>query len=416
MDHQSFKLDKYKMKETRVFRDVIHGYITVDYYPIWQLINTRAFQRLRRIKQLGGTCMVFHTAEHSRFVHSLGVYEIVRKMLQMEEITSHLNDYQQLTVLCAALLHDIGHGPYSHSFEQVMEMPHETMSIRIILEDEEISGLLSSVHQHLPQDVANVLRKKADKPLMVQMISSQLDADRMDYLLRDSYFAGVTYGQFDMSRILRTLRVKDERIVFKESGVQAIEDYILARYYMYWQVYYHPVGLSYEHIFHSIMTRIRDLAAHDYVFKTDMNELAPLLKNQYTVEQYISLDESVLTYYIQRFTKEDDFILSDLSKRFVNRRLLKFETLKDHAQLDNIKTLSDAAGYDHRYYVADEQMIQVLYVYDAPGTSISEIEILKEDGTVHSLMEESEIVQAIVNGKPKQEAKVFFVRELKEVL
>lgn len=166
-------------------------------------------------------------------------------MCALDPIDKHLNDYDKLTVMCAGLLHDIGHGPFSHTFEGAFHTNHEEMTRRMILEDSEVHRVLSSMHEDLPLDVANVIAHKASKPMIVQMVSSQLDADRMDYLLRDSYFAGVTYGEFDRSRILRTLRIKDDRIVFKYSGVQAIEDYILARYHMYYQVYFHPTARSY---------------------------------------------------------------------------------------------------------------------------------------------------------------------------
>ncbi|MBO6048131.1 MAG: HD domain-containing protein [Erysipelotrichaceae bacterium] len=414
MNHEDFRLSDYKMFETRVFRDVIHGYITVEYWPIWKLINTSAFQRLRRIKQLGGVNMVFQTAEHSRFVHSLGVYEVARRMLDSDDIDNALNDYEKLCVLCAALLHDVGHGPYSHSFEQVIGMRHEIMSVRIIREDDEISSILSAIDPDLPMDVANVIDKKADKPVMVQMISSQLDADRMDYLLRDSYFAGVTYGQFDMSRILRTVRVCDNRLVFKESGIQAIEDYMLARYYTYWQVYYHPIGLSYEHLIHAIMNRLKDLKDSDYCFKTDLSLLWPVLDGDFSVAQYLRLDEVIVGYLFECLSQEDDFIVRDLSRRLINRQLLKTITWESDEQLERIKRLSDEAGYDHKYYVFDDKMMQVFYENDAPNSHISEIDLLEPDGTIHSLLEKSEIVQAIVGGKPKQDAKIFYVKEIKE--
>ena len=118
-------LEDYRLFDTKVFRDVVHDYIRVEYMPIWKLINTKEFQRLRRIKQLGGTSMVFPSAEHSRFVHSLGVYEITRQMTELDQVKNHLTDYERLTVLCAALLHDLGHGPFSHSFEGIFQYNHE---------------------------------------------------------------------------------------------------------------------------------------------------------------------------------------------------------------------------------------------------------------------------------------------------
>lgn len=412
MEKNSLKLENLRLFESKVFRDAVHDYIRVEYLPIWQLINAPEMQRLRRIKQLGGTSMVFQSAEHSRFTHSLGVYEIVRQMIALEQLKDQLTDYEKLTVLCAGLLHDIGHGPFSHSFEPIFKTSHETMTIRIIKEDSHIHRVLAAVHPQLPDDVAAVIEKSA-KPLLVQMISSQLDADRMDYLLRDSYFCGVTYGQFDMSRLLRTLRIIDHRIVFKASGVQAIEDYILARYHMYWQVYYHPTVRSYEHLLQSIMRRVKDLYESGYVFKTNIDYLLPILKGEATVTEYEVLDEDVMLYYFHRFINEDDTILSDLAYRFVNRRLFKFTSLKSSAELKEIEKQSAACGFDPRYYVTSDLAKNIPYHHYEIGDLIGEIDILDDDGMIVSLPERSEIVSAIIHAKAKEDAKVFFVKELK---
>lgn len=249
---EDFQLTSIELNEKRVLRDAIHDYIHVDHLLIWYLINSKEVQRLRRIKQLGGTYQVFQSAEHSRFAHSLGVYQVVRKMLETECLDECLNDYDKLCVMCAGLLHDIGHGPFSHSFEGVFYHDHEEMTIRMILEESEVHDILYDFYEELPQDVASIIAHTHPNRILIQMVSSQLDADRMDYLLRDSYMTGTTYGHFDMSRILRTMRVIDGKLVFKESGVQAIENYILARYHMYWQVYFHATARSYEHLLQAI--------------------------------------------------------------------------------------------------------------------------------------------------------------------
>lgn len=412
MNKHELKLEDYLLFDNKVFRDAIHGYIRVELLPIWNLINTGEMQRLRRIKQLGGTSMVFQSAEHSRFTHSLGVYEIVRQIISLDQVKDHLDDYEKLCVMCAGLLHDVGHGPFSHSFESVMPCSHEEMSVRIILEDSEVHDVLASVHEDLPQDVATIIQKKA-RPLLVQLVSSQLDCDRMDYLLRDSYCCGVTYGNFDMSRILRTMRIKDGHMVIKASGVQAIEDYILARYHMYWQVYYHPVCRSYEHLLQSILTRVKDLYDSGYVFFSDISLLKPLLEDHMSVSDYVALDESVMMYYFRVFMQEDDAILKDLSERFLKRHLLKYKTLESPEALTRIQRISDAHGFDHRYYVTSDYAKNVPYKHYDISNQTAEIEILKEDGQIVSLPETSEIVQAIIHAKEKEDAKVFFVKEIK---
>lgn len=411
----TFVLSEIEMNEKRVLRDAIYDYIHVDHLVIWKLINSKEMQRLRRVKQLGGTYQVFQSAEHSRFVHSLGVYQVVRRMLETECLDDALNDYDKLCVMCAGLLHDIGHGPFSHSFEGVFEENHEDVTVRMILEKSEVHDILSSLYEELPKDVASIIQHTHSNQILIQMVSSQLDADRMDYLLRDSYMTGTTYGQFDMSRILRTMRICDHKIVYKESGVQAIENYILARYHMYWQVYYHPTARSYEHLLQSILKRVKDLYYYGFEFKTNLKYLIPFLENHMSVDDFTSLDESVILYYFKEFTNEDDFILNDLSSRFLNRRLFKYKQLKDQYELQRIKALSEQLGYNPDYYIISDNQKQVPYLHYGESGELSEIEILDLDGNLSPLPSKSEIVAAILNSKKfKSDKKVFFPKEIKD--
>lgn len=412
---KEFLLKDIEMNEKRVLRDAIHDYIHVDHLVIWHLINSQEMQRLRRIKQLGGTYQVFQSAEHSRFVHSLGVYQIVRKMLEAECIDDCLNDYDKLCVMCAGLLHDIGHGPFSHSFEGVFGDSHEDMTVRIILENSEVHDILSAVSEELPKDVASIIQHTHPNQILIQMVSSQLDADRMDYLLRDSYMTGTTYGQYDMSRILRTMRICNGKIVYKESGVQAIENYILARYHMYWQVYYHPTARSYEHLLQSIFLRVKDLYYDNFGFYTDLHYLKPFLDNDLAVKDFTEFDESVVLFYFKEFIKEEDFILSDLSSRFLNRRLFKYKQLKDYEELENIKEKAWQLGYNPRYYIVSDNQKQVPYLHYGETGELSEIEILSVNGDLSPLPSKSEIVSAILNSKRyKSDKKVFFPKEIKD--
>ena len=170
-----------KTDEVKVLRDPIHGYIHVDYQVVWQCINSAWFQRMRRIRQLGGAFMVYHTADHTRFGHSLGVYELVRRMVtEVPDISKALNEREKVTVMLAGLLHDIGHGPYSHAFERISGENHELYSCRVVEEGPEISGILEHAAAGLSKDVADVIRHQSSNPLLPQMVSAQLDADRMD--------------------------------------------------------------------------------------------------------------------------------------------------------------------------------------------------------------------------------------------
>lgn len=414
---EDFRLKSIELNEKRVIRDAIHDYIHVDHLIIWRLINSKEMQRLRRIKQLGGTYQVFQSAEHSRFVHSLGVYQVVRRMLETECLTNALSDYDKLCVMCAGLLHDIGHGPFSHSFEGVFEENHEDMTVRMILEKSEVHDILVSLYTQLPQDVASIIQHTHPNRILIQMVSSQLDADRMDYLLRDSYMSGTTYGHFDMSRILRTMRIRDGKIVYKESGVQAIENYILARYHMYWQVYYHPTARSYEHLLQSVFQRVKDLYYDGYVFQTHLHYLIPMLEHRFQVSDFVDLDEAVILYYFKEFTREKDFILSDLSSRFLNRHLFKYKQLKSQKDLMSIKAIAQAKGYHPDYYIVSDNQKQIPYLHYGESGELSEIEILDSEGCLSPLPMKSEIVSAILNSKRfKSDQKVFFPKEIKDEL
>lgn len=416
MHRNDYVLEKDRLNESRVFRDPIHRYIHIYHLPFWQLINTKEMQRLRRIHQLGGTHQVYQTAEHTRFPHSLGVYEVVRRMLELETFQGQLNDYERLSVLCSALLHDVGHGPFSHSFEHVFAVSHEDFTRRIILDpDTEVNQVLASYHPKLPEDVASIIEKTHPNPLLIQLVSSQIDGDRMDYLLRDSYFTGTSYGNFDMERILRTLRVKNKQIVFKESGVQAIEDYILARYHMYWQVYYHPTTRSYERLLILIFRRIRDLYQQSYPFENPMPYLMPFIAGEdVSVEAYLKMDESCLLYYFSLLEETKDAILSDLCTRFLSRKLFKYRNLKDEADYARIRDQLEKLGYDVNYYLAMDDPKQTPYIHYGAGHEVEEIQILRPDGSIRLLPEVSEIVHAIVESKlDKQDKKVYFPKEVK---
>lgn len=396
-----------KTNEVKVMRDPVHGYIHVEYQVIWDCINAREFQRLRRIHQLGGTYMVYHTAEHSRFAHSLGVYEITRRMVNEVSGLKELSEEDKVTVMCAALLHDVGHGPFSHAFEAITPTSHETYTRRIILEDTQIHRILSNVANDFPNKVASIIDYSHPNDLLNQIVSGQLDADRMDYLLRDAYFTGTSYGNFDLERILRTMRVKDSKIVMKESGIHTVEDYIMARYHMYWQVYFHPVTRSYEAILHSIFKRLKDLYERD-PFKLDhIRMFQPFLKQQDTVEDHFKMDESAALYGFTLLSESDDPIAADLARRLLNRDLFEYETISDENDLERIKKRVLQLGYDPEYYVIHDEAKQRPYQPYKSGEGHN-IWILKEDGEIKELSVVSDIVSAIVHGKLKEDKKAFF--------
>jgi uncharacterized protein len=407
-----------KLEEEKVFKDPVHRYIHVRDQLIWELIGTKEFQRLRRIKQLGTTYLTFHGAEHSRFSHSLGVYEIVRRIIDVFEGREHWNDEERLLCLSAALLHDVGHGPFSHSFEKVFNLDHEEFTKAIILGDTEVNKVLSKVHKDFPQNVADVIGKTYKSKLVISMISSQIDADRMDYLLRDAYFTGVSYGQFDIERILRVMRPMEDQVVIKMSGMHAVEDYIMSRYQMYWQVYFHPVTRSAEVILSKILHRAKDLYKAGYKFKLHPHHFVSLFEEEVKLDDYIQLDEGITFYYFQIWQDEDDEILSDLCERFLNRKLFKyteFNPVKHVADWGKLNELFTKAGINPEYYLIFDSSSDLPYDFYRPGEEEERlpIHLITKKGELRELSRESTIVEAI-SGKKRTDHKLYFPLELIE--
>lgn len=406
-----------KLSEEKVFKDPVHSYNHVRDKIIWDLIGTKEFQRLRRIKQLGTTYLTFHGAEHSRFNHSLGVYEIVRRIVDdVFRGRPEWNEDERLLSLCAALLHDLGHGPFSHSFEKVYQLDHEQFTKHIILGDTEVNEVLKRVSDDFPQKVAEVIGKTYHDKLVVSLISSQIDADRMDYLQRDAYFTGVSYGHFDMERILRVMRPREDQVVFKSSGMHAVEDYIMSRYQMYWQVYFHPVTRSAEVILTKILQRAKALYENSYSFKYEPSHFVSLFEGKVTLNDYLKLDEAVILYYFQMWEEENDPILSDLCSRFMNRNLFKyaeFDPASQYKLLGRLEELFREAEIDSDYYLAVDSSSDLPYDFYRPGEEEERlpIHLLMPNGEVRELSRESTIVQAI-SGKRRTDHKLYYPEDL----
>ena len=392
------------LNEPRVLRDPVHGYIHITSPVIWRLLDTPEFQRLRRIRQLGGVFQVYHTAEHSRFSHSLGVYEIVRRMTEeVPDIGGSLSRQEKLVVLCAALLHDVGHGPYSHSFERLSHCSHEQMTMRLILEDTDIHTVLAEADPSLSAQVAAVIQGTCPNPLLCDLISSQLDADRMDYLLRDAYETGTSYGTFDLERILRCLRVKNGRLCIKESGMHSVEDYIMARYHMYWQVYLHPVARAYEVMLQLFFDRYSEVRSQ---LKID------LLENVFHLSEltcFLELDDYRLVTGLQQASVSDDRILADLADRLLNRRLFDWIEEPDPSQEFQIRQRLEQAGLPTLFYLRED--VSGSKVYLPYHEDRAQIRVLCADGEVRNLSHQSAIVSALDTMKPSVSRRLYFPKE-----
>jgi HD superfamily phosphohydrolase len=410
----------------KVFRDPVHNYVHVQHQVILDLINSKEMQRLRRIKQLGTSSLTFHGAEHSRFSHSLGVYEISRRICDlfqrnfpMEKVgEGGWDDRERLVTLCAALLHDVGHGPYSHTFEHIFHTDHEAITVAIITSPEtEVYQILNRVEAGFPDKVASVITKTYPNPQVVQMISSQIDADRMDYLLRDAYFTGTEYGTFDLTRILRVIRPYAGGIAFSMNGMHAVEDYIVSRYQMYVQVYFHATSRGMEVILAHLLNRATELYQEDEeLFQAHSQLLLPFLKQEFTLDEYLKLDDGVLNTYFTQWTEENDPILSDLAKRFLNRKPLKSARFDEESQLsliEELKILVEKVGFNPKYYTAINSSFDLPYDFYRPTSGIhrTQIELQEKDGSLVELSKASQLVAALA-GQTQGDQRFYFPKEM----
>lgn len=350
--------------KTRTYHDPLHGAITLNSADpvealLTELIETSAFQRLRRIRQLGPASLTFHGAEMSRFTHSLGVMAVARRAFDRlvglhEELLAH-----RATVLCAALLHDVGHGPFSHTAEEVFGSHHEDWTIAIVQKSPEVRPLLDSFHPDLWEAVSQTYTHSHPVPFVWQLVSSQLDCDRIDYLMRDSYFTGASYGQLDLDRILLALNYDrlSQQLVVERKGLAAIEHYLVVRSFMYAQIYNHPKNLSATWVLEQVFKRARELLKRQSL-EADATVSAWLLGpvDKLSLARYLEGDDVVFGYHIQRWQQHPDAILADFCRRFSNRRLLKalevtYATPEEQENLlANVQQQLTAEGVEaHRY-------------------------------------------------------------------
>ncbi|UQS82311.1 HD domain-containing protein [Bombilactobacillus folatiphilus] len=409
----------------KVLRDPVHSYIHVDQQIILDLINTPEFQRLRRIKQLGTTSFTFHGAEHSRFGHCVGVYEITRQLCDyfsrnyptQKPGDGLWDDDERLVALCAALLHDIGHGPYSHTFEHIFHTNHEQWTQHIITSpDTQVNQILQRVSPAFPNQVASVIAKTYPNKQVVQMISSQIDADRMDYLLRDAYFTGTQYGTFDLKRIMRVIRPYQDGLAFEIGGMHAVEDYIVSRFQMYQQVYFHPVSRGLEIVLRKTLQRAQYLYEQQQFTDAQMPSLlVPFFENHIQVQDYLRLDDDALNTYFNLWRDHHDPILRNLVHHFLDRIPLKSITFnpQQHTSLSHMKQLVQDAGFDPQFYTDVNNSFDLPYdVYDPTSKKPqTPIELMQPDGTLRELSKVSPLVSAL-NGRLSGDQRFYFPKEM----
>lgn len=376
-----------------IIRDNIYGNIIIEDEIIIKLINCKEFQRLRRILQLAGAQFVFPSATHTRFSHSIGVYHLINKIFEQPEFKL-LSSKEKLLTKIAGLLHDLGHGPFSHSFEKICHKKHEELTIEIIRNKKtEINQTLKESNLDI-EEICQIINKKHKNKALLFLVSSQLDCDRMDYLLRDSINTGVEYGRIDLEWIIQNIGIKGTEIVFDMKSKFAIENYLLSRYHMYSQVYNHKVGRSFDYLLETIFKRLCFLIKNNFSFKTDISLINDLSLNKtISLQKFLELDDYQLITIFKSLNNEDDSILYDLTKRLINRNFFKYILLNNDQEINFWKNKIVAQGYEKDYYLYIGKMnAPILY-----NKSEQPIIIIDENSNLIDLKKISELVNIKVN-------------------
>ncbi|MDA9364457.1 HD domain-containing protein [Flavobacteriaceae bacterium] len=333
-----------------VFNDPIYGFIRINDPLILELIETPYFQRLRRIAQVGLSSLVYPGAHHTRFHHALGCVHLMQQsisVLQSKGVAISAAESRALQI--AILLHDIGHGPFSHAMEHsiIPNISHETLSLKFMhILNDQFKGALSLA--------ISIFRGESERLFFNQLVSSQLDVDRLDYLKRDSFYTGVAEGNINSERLISMLNVVDQTLVIEEKGLYSVEKYLMARRFMYWQVYLHKTGIAAEAILIKIFERAKTLLKQGVLLQASdalmyfLNQSDDIQLSEQTMEQFSKLDDTDIYAAIKIWSDHNDVVLSHLCVMILNRSLLKIKT-KDtpfsETKIASKTKLLEAAGY-----------------------------------------------------------------------
>jgi hypothetical protein len=397
----------------KIFSDPVHGFISVPKNLIMDLIQTPEVQRLRRIRQLGIGHLVFPGAEHTRFGHALGAMALMQDALSnLAEKGTSISTEEATAALAAALLHDVGHGPFSHTLEHdfISDFNHEDMSRVLLLQlNERFGGQLDLAIEMFDATYA--------RPFFHQLVSSQLDMDRLDYLRRDSFYTGVVEGEVGVQRIIKTMRVHpteggyDSHIVIESKGVYAVENYIISRRLMYWQVYLHKTVLAGDHLLRAVFRRLRALLRSDdadvrgrcspaLLFFLTSNLSVRDIESPQVRDQFCRLDDTDVIYSIKQCMQSRDSVLSDLSRRFVERDFFRVTFLEDGTGdgrqpewRERIAEWLVDQGISPRYRALDDADYYLTHddtSHAAYETMQDSILVLDRNGRVHELSESAD--------------------------
>ena len=384
-----------KVNKLKIFNDPIYGFISIPNALIYDLVQHPYFQRLRRISQMGLSYLVYPGANHTRFHHALGCMHIMQKTVDVLRFKGvSISPEEENALYIAILLHDIGHGPFSHAMEKsiVEDVHHETISLLFMNQlNVEFGGQLSLAIQ--------VFRGDYHRKFMLQLISSQLDMDRMDYLKRDSFYSGVAEGNINSERLIQMMNVVDDVLVIEEKGIYSVEKFLMSRRLMYWQVYLHKTSLVAELILTKVLKRAKELTQKGILLPCSepllffmQNKITAQTFNSENIELFSQLDDFDIISALKSWQKQDDFILSSLSKMIINRDLLKVKVSSEKGSKEELKLLKERfasenniALQDTNYFIFKGKIKNQAYSIEAES-----IRILKKDKTIEDVAEASD--------------------------
>lgn len=385
---------------SKIINDPVYGFINIQPEIIFKLTEHPYFQRLRRIKQLGLTNLIYPGANHTRFQHSLGAFSLMQSAIEVLRSKGHdITEDEAVGVSIAILLHDLGHGPFSHTLEGsfIPDVSHETLTL-LMMEDlnHEFSGQLNTA--------IAIYKNQYPKKYLHQLVSSQLDVDRLDYLRRDSFFTGVYEGTIGSDRIIKMLNVKDDELVVDAKGIYSIEKFLIARRLMYWQVYFHKTSLAAEQQLLTIFNRVKHLrnkGAHvtapenlEFFFGQRINSnMLYENKRGEIIYRFSMLDDDEVMYALKTWMHHSDPILAVLSKRLLNRNLLKIKIQDKSFSEATIKQLK-AETQKHYGLTPEESSYLVFSDFisnNAYSITSDKINILYKNGTLKDIAQASDM-------------------------
>lgn len=392
-------------KTRKIINDPVFGFLSIPDGVLFQILQHPYMQRLNRIRQLGLSFFVYPGAMHSRFLHSLGAMHLMHEALtSLREKGVEISEDEATAAMAAILLHDVGHGPFSHVFEEAGMLPtgmsHEDISL-MMMEEIRDSFHCSDTEVHEGKEIMKlaiaIFKDEYHKHFLHQLISSQLDVDRLDYLCRDSFFCGVTEGSVASARILKMMNVQDGRLVVEAKGIYSVEKFLVARRLMYWQVYLHHTSVAAEQLLIKILQRAKQLKnsgiqlfsspALQY-FLSNKSDTTNLLK------WYAQLDDSDLLSAIKVWTNHEDKVLRILCECFTNRRLFKGKLIDEALTPAEHNALCEE--YANRFKVSTEEGEYFFVEHISTSNTYSEkgeaIDILQKDGSVLDIAEASEML------------------------